>query len=270
MFGLEHLSDWQLVRRVDNDLEVAKVLQAEVLSWNERTAARLVTPAAGDTRVTMGDAAITSVFFEFRSVELSDLVWSDQIHALMRAGVLVGTHGGGLANQIWMEPDGRSAVAEVMHNVVSVGCCGFCEGANYILPLAGASWCGRVCVGVGVGGLCAYCRRGRGCRQCHVSGLGVPPGRQMGNVQLRLQSRPRPCSVCMLVRPALSCPWITCPTPCGLLCHIVAAAAPCLIAQTMTNQFHAALLPRAGLAIVVAVHRIGICIQAEPDCWGQQ
>jgi hypothetical protein len=63
------------------------------------------------------------VFFELRAVELSDVPFEDQVHALVRCGVLVGAHGGGLAGQAWMEPGGRSAVVEVLHNVVGARPC---------------------------------------------------------------------------------------------------------------------------------------------------
>ncbi len=45
--------------------------------------------------------------------ELSDYpFYPEQLLLLLRAGVLVGVHGAGLANQIWMEP-GKGAVVEV-------------------------------------------------------------------------------------------------------------------------------------------------------------
>lgn len=79
--------------------------------WNAEAAAALAAAT--------GPADAPAVFFEFRSLELSDLPWRDQIHAAMRAGVLIGTHGAGLAHQVWMARGG--AVVEVMHNVVSAG-----------------------------------------------------------------------------------------------------------------------------------------------------
>jgi hypothetical protein len=111
LFAGGRLSQWQRIRHVGNDAEIAKALQAAVLAWNEGAASRAKERSGAG-------GAVDSLFFEFRELELSDMPWNDQIFALARTAVLVGTHGAGLANQVWMAPGRRSAVVEVMHNVV--------------------------------------------------------------------------------------------------------------------------------------------------------
>ena len=49
-------------------------------------------------------------------IELSDTAfYPDQIHRLSRMRILMGVHGAGLGNMIWMEPE-AGGVVEVMHN----------------------------------------------------------------------------------------------------------------------------------------------------------
>ena len=49
-------------------------------------------------------------------LELSDTsFYPDQIHRLSRARVIVGVHGAGLGNMVWMAPE-QGGVIEIMHN----------------------------------------------------------------------------------------------------------------------------------------------------------
>ena len=50
-----------------------------------------------------------------QAIELSDTpFYPDQIHKLSRTRILMGVHGAGLGNMIWMEPE-QGGVVEIMH-----------------------------------------------------------------------------------------------------------------------------------------------------------
>ncbi|GIM10137.1 hypothetical protein Vretimale_13907 [Volvox reticuliferus] len=58
----------------------------------------------------------SNVFFDLRVVELNDIpFYPDHVQVVGQATVLVGAHGTGLANMIWMAP-GRGGVLELHHN----------------------------------------------------------------------------------------------------------------------------------------------------------
>jgi hypothetical protein len=158
------LTEWQRTRRSHNDVEVAKALQAEVAIWNQRAATRLVEEGG------LAALATPRIFFEFRSLELWDMPWSEQAYALMRTGVLIGTHGAGLSNAAFMRP-GKSAVVEVLHNVVR----GPARAAAVVMVVVGrapgAQARGRaplrctLCVGAGARAGATPCARAAPARQ---------------------------------------------------------------------------------------------------------
>jgi hypothetical protein len=55
-----------------------------------------------------------------QAMELSDVPFKDQVWAFMRTGVLLGAHGAGLSNQMWMPSGRRAAVVELWHGISDV------------------------------------------------------------------------------------------------------------------------------------------------------
>ncbi len=56
-----------------------------------------------------GPCRNSSVLFDFVVLEGSELPFEDQLHVLMRSGVIVGVHGAALTQQLFMPPGGCSA-----------------------------------------------------------------------------------------------------------------------------------------------------------------
>lgn len=106
------LTPWQAARALSAPEEAALVgaLQAAVLRWNARACAPGEAAAAANCER-------HAVSFALHVAELSDMpFFPEQVALLMRAGVLVGVHGAGLAGAVFMPPR-RGAVLELWHGM---------------------------------------------------------------------------------------------------------------------------------------------------------
>ncbi|KAF6258335.1 hypothetical protein COO60DRAFT_1133520 [Scenedesmus sp. NREL 46B-D3] len=110
----EHqLSAWQRARQVpaSEQAQLLLELQRAVLRWNEQTC------LPGQPT----NCSSRTVAFSLQVAELSELpFYPDQISLLMRTGVLMGVHGAGLANQVFMKPR-LGAVVEALPGVAQHG-----------------------------------------------------------------------------------------------------------------------------------------------------
>uniref|UniRef100_A0A383V844 Uncharacterized protein n=1 Tax=Tetradesmus obliquus TaxID=3088 RepID=A0A383V844_TETOB len=103
------LSAWQRARQLpaSQQEQLLVELQRAVLRWNEQTC------LPGQQT----NCSSRAVAFSLQVAELSELpFYPDQISLLMRTGVLMGVHGAGLANQVFMKPR-LGAVVELWHNM---------------------------------------------------------------------------------------------------------------------------------------------------------
>jgi hypothetical protein len=110
------LTDWQKTRALPaaQQERLLAELQRAVARWNAETC---VAAAAAGAAAGSGGCKARSVLFTLQVAELSELsFWPDQLALLMRAGVLAGVHGAGLANQVFMAPR-QGAVVEVWYRM---------------------------------------------------------------------------------------------------------------------------------------------------------
>ncbi|GAX76616.1 hypothetical protein CEUSTIGMA_g4062.t1 [Chlamydomonas eustigma] len=111
-------NSWQLSRAISNDDELQLELRRTVLSWNDGACFRHARSRSRSMLKTGSGkpCRMEPVMFNFQVIELSDIpLYPDQLLKLSGARILVGVHGAGMSNMIWMLPE-KSGVIEVMHN----------------------------------------------------------------------------------------------------------------------------------------------------------
>ncbi|GAX86698.1 hypothetical protein CEUSTIGMA_g14105.t1, partial [Chlamydomonas eustigma] len=126
------LNSWQATRVASNEDELILALSKEILDWNNNACFRR---GGGRSAASFKNSKRTlqeekqqrylqqqngcrdkAVVFELQVMELSDTAfYPDQLIKLTRMRILMGVHGAGMSNMIWMTPE-QGGVVEVMHN----------------------------------------------------------------------------------------------------------------------------------------------------------